>query len=68
VLRTRALTNASIGSRRYRVVACIQVEDDGPGVPAEIKDTVFYPLITGRQGGTASASRSLRTSSAATMA
>jgi two-component system nitrogen regulation sensor histidine kinase GlnL len=52
VLRTRALTNASIGSRRYRVVACIQVEDDGPGVPAEIKDTVFYPLITGRQGGT----------------
>ena len=52
VLRTRALTNASIGSRRYRVVASIQVEDDGPGVPAELKDTVFYPLITGRQGGT----------------
>jgi two-component system nitrogen regulation sensor histidine kinase GlnL len=52
VLRTRALTNASIGSRRYRVVAAIQVEDDGPGVPAELKDTVFYPLVTGRQGGT----------------
>ncbi len=51
-LRTRALTNASIGSRRYRVVACIQVEDDGPGVPADLKDTVFYPLVTGRQGGT----------------
>ena len=52
VLRTRALTNASIGNRRYRVVASIQVEDDGPGVPADLKDTVFYPLITGRQGGT----------------
>jgi two-component system nitrogen regulation sensor histidine kinase GlnL len=52
VLRTRAITNASIGSRRYRVVASIQVEDDGPGVPAELKDTVFYPLVTGRQGGT----------------
>jgi two-component system nitrogen regulation sensor histidine kinase GlnL len=52
VLRTRALTNASIGSRRYRVVASIQVEDDGPGVPTELKDTVFYPLVTGRQGGT----------------
>ena len=51
VLRTRALTNASIGSRRYRVVASIQVEDDGPGVPAELKDNVFYPLVTGRQGG-----------------
>jgi two-component system nitrogen regulation sensor histidine kinase GlnL len=52
VLRTRALTNANIGSRRYRVVACIQIEDDGPGVPAELQDTVFYPLVTGRQGGT----------------
>ena len=52
VLRTRAITNASIGSRRYRVVASIQVEDDGPGVPVELKDTVFYPLVTGRQGGT----------------
>ena len=52
VLRTRALTNASIGSRRYRVVVGIQVEDDGSGVPAELKDTVFYPLVTGRASGT----------------
>ena len=52
VLRTRALTNASIGSRRCRVVVGIQVEDDGPGVPAELKDTVFYPLVTGRNTGT----------------
>jgi two-component system, NtrC family, nitrogen regulation sensor histidine kinase GlnL len=52
VLRTRALTNASIGSRRHRVVVGIQVEDDGPGVPTELKDTVFYPLVTGRKNGT----------------
>ena len=52
VLRTRALTNVSIGSRRYRVVVGIQVEDDGPGVPVELKDTVFYPLVTGRKTGT----------------
>jgi two-component system nitrogen regulation sensor histidine kinase GlnL len=52
VLRTRAITNASIGSRRYRVVVGIQVEDDGPGVPLELKDTVFYPLVTGRKTGT----------------
>ncbi len=52
VLRTRALTNASIGSRRYRGVVGIQVEDDGPGVPVELKDTVFYPLVTGRKTGT----------------
>jgi len=52
VLRTRALTNQNIGSARHRLVASIQFEDDGPGVPAEIRDTLFYPLVTGRQDGT----------------
>jgi two-component system nitrogen regulation sensor histidine kinase GlnL len=52
VLRTRALSNASIGSRRHRLVVAIQVEDDGPGVPPELHDTIFYPLVTGRKNGT----------------
>ena len=52
VLRTRALTNQSIGSVRHRLVANIQFEDDGPGVPAEIRETLFYPLVTGRPEGT----------------
>ena len=52
VLRTRALTNVSIGTRRHRLVASIQFEDDGPGVPEALRDTVFYPLVTGRDGGT----------------
>jgi two-component system nitrogen regulation sensor histidine kinase GlnL len=51
VLRTRALTNQSIGSARHRLVASIKLEDDGPGVPAHIRDTLFYPLVTGRQDG-----------------
>jgi two-component system nitrogen regulation sensor histidine kinase GlnL len=52
VLRTRALSNASIGGRRHRLVACVQVEDDGPGVPPELQQTLFYPLVTGRRDGT----------------
>jgi len=52
LLRTRALTNQSIGSARHRLVASVQFEDDGPGVPADIRDTLFYPLVTGRQDGT----------------
>jgi two-component system nitrogen regulation sensor histidine kinase GlnL len=52
LLRTRALTGQSIGSARHRLVASVQFEDDGPGVPAEIRDTLFYPLVTGRQDGT----------------
>jgi two-component system nitrogen regulation sensor histidine kinase GlnL len=51
-LRSRALTNATIGSRRHRVVASLQFEDDGPGVPPELGETIFYPLVTARAGGT----------------
>lgn len=51
-LRTRAVTNFTIGDRYHRVIASIEIEDDGPGVPPELKDSVFYPLVTGRPGGT----------------
>jgi two-component system nitrogen regulation sensor histidine kinase GlnL len=52
VLRTRALTNVNIGTRRHRVVACVQFEDNGPGVPEHLQSTLFYPFVTGRQEGT----------------
>jgi two-component system nitrogen regulation sensor histidine kinase GlnL len=51
-IRTRALTNATIGALRHRVVASLQFEDDGPGVPPELGETIFYPLVTARAGGT----------------
>ena len=50
-LRTRAVVNATIGTRRHRVVASIQFEDNGAGVPPELADTIFYPLVTSRPGG-----------------
>lgn len=52
VLRTRALTNYVIGNQRHRLVASLEVEDNGPGVPAELGDSIFYPLVSGRPGGT----------------
>ena len=52
VLRTRAVNNVSVGARRYRVVASVQFEDNGPGVPNDIRDTIFYPLVSGRSDGT----------------
>jgi two-component system, NtrC family, nitrogen regulation sensor histidine kinase GlnL len=52
VLRTRAATSVSIGTKRHRLVASIQFEDNGPGVLAEIRDTIFYPLVSGRSEGT----------------
>jgi two-component system nitrogen regulation sensor histidine kinase GlnL len=50
-LRTRVLSNVSIGPVRHRLVASIQVEDDGPGVPDELRSSIFYPLVTGRASG-----------------
>ena len=51
-LRSRAITNFTIGDNRHRVIASIEIEDDGPGIPAELQDTVFYPLVTGNPEGT----------------
>jgi two-component system nitrogen regulation sensor histidine kinase GlnL len=52
VLRTRAASNVSVGAHRHRLVASIQFEDNGPGVAPEIRDTIFYPLVSGRADGT----------------
>lgn len=52
VLRSRALTQATIGAFRHRLVAALQFEDNGPGVPVELGETIFYPLVSAHPGGT----------------
>ena len=52
VLRTRAVTNFTIGDMRHPVVASIEIEDDGPGIPKALQDSVFYPLVTSKPDGT----------------
>ena len=52
LVRTRALTNWIIGNQRHKVVVNIEIEDDGPGIPPELGDSIFYPLVSGRPGGT----------------
>ncbi|MGI9263870.1 MAG: nitrogen regulation protein NR(II) [Gammaproteobacteria bacterium] len=51
-MRTRALTHHTIGSKLHRLVVCVEIEDSGAGVPEEIRETLFYPLVTGRRDGT----------------
>jgi two-component system nitrogen regulation sensor histidine kinase GlnL len=51
-LRSRAVTNFTIGDTRHRVIASIEIEDDGPGIPNDLQDSVFYPLVTSRPEGT----------------
>jgi len=40
------------GGERHRLVLSAEVEDNGPGIPDELRDTIFYPLVTGRATGT----------------
>ena len=51
-LRTRVLRHFNIGSRKYRLVARIEVIDNGPGIDAALSRQIFYPMVTSRSDGT----------------
>ncbi|MFE8643734.1 nitrogen regulation protein NR(II) [Sphingomonas sp. NCPPB 2930] len=51
VLRTRIARQVTFGKQRYRLALELHVIDNGPGVPDSIKDRIFYPLVSGREGG-----------------
>jgi two-component system nitrogen regulation sensor histidine kinase GlnL len=51
-LRTRVATHVSVAGRPCALAVRVEVEDDGPGVPEAIRDTLFYPLVSGRRDGT----------------
>jgi two-component system nitrogen regulation sensor histidine kinase GlnL len=51
-LRTRAEHGVRAGTRVLRSALRVDVVDDGPGVPAELRDTLFEPLVSGRADGT----------------
>jgi len=50
--RTRAIRQITMLRHRYKLALELQVIDDGPGVPEEIRDRIFNPLVSGREGGT----------------
>jgi two-component system, NtrC family, nitrogen regulation sensor histidine kinase GlnL len=49
--RTRIARQVTFGKQRYRLALELHVVDNGPGVPDSIKDRIFYPLVSGREGG-----------------
>lgn len=51
VLRTRVQRRVSIGFRQHRLMCRIDVADDGPGIPDDLVDSMFYPLVSGHDGG-----------------
>ena len=51
VLRTRIARQVTLGKQRFRLALELHIEDNGPGVPEAIRDRIFYPLVSGRDGG-----------------
>ena len=50
-LKTRIARNLTLARERYRLALELHISDNGPGVPEAIRDRIFYPLVSGREGG-----------------
>ena len=51
-LKTRTAHQVTINGKPHRLSAEIKIIDNGPGIPPHLKDTLFYPMVTGRSNGT----------------
>ncbi|MEX0732602.1 MAG: nitrogen regulation protein NR(II) [Aquisalimonadaceae bacterium] len=51
-LRTRTQRQFTIADTPHKLVARIDIEDTGPGIPPELMDRIFYPMVTSRPEGT----------------
>lgn len=51
-LRTRIERQLTVRQLRHRQVVRIDIQDTGPGIPADLRDHIFYPMVTGHADGT----------------
>lgn len=50
-LSTRVARQVTLAKKRYRQAIQVQIIDNGPGIPEDIREKIFYPLVSGREGG-----------------
>lgn len=50
--KTRVARRVTLARRIFRLAILLQVIDDGPGIAEELRERVFFPLVSGREGGT----------------
>ena len=51
IMRTRTDHQVLIKGQTHRLAARIEICDNGPGISFELQETLFYPMVTGRVGG-----------------
>jgi two-component system nitrogen regulation sensor histidine kinase GlnL len=52
LVTTRVHRQYTIGQRRHRLVVRVDVSDNGSGIPDELRELIFYPMVTARSDGT----------------
>ena len=50
-LKTRIARQVTLSRKRYRHALVVEITDNGPGIPEDMREKVFYPLVSGREGG-----------------
>ncbi|SAL76204.1 nitrogen regulation protein [Caballeronia arvi] len=50
-LRTRIARKVTIGKKLHKLALDLHITDNGPGIPEEIRDRIFFPLVSGREDG-----------------
>jgi two-component system, NtrC family, nitrogen regulation sensor histidine kinase GlnL len=50
-MRSRISRQVTIGKQRFRLALELHIQDNGPGIPDSIREQIFYPLVSGREGG-----------------
>ena len=50
-LCTRVVRRVTLNRKQHRLALDLQVIDNGPGIPEEIMERIFFPLVSGREGG-----------------
>jgi len=51
ILQTRVTRQVTLAKVRYRLALDLHIIDNGPGISPDIQDRIFYPLVSGREGG-----------------
>lgn len=51
-LRTRFERQMRVGNQLHRKGLRVDIEDDGPGLPEEVRAQLFVPFVSGRRDGT----------------
>ena len=51
ILRTRVARRVTLAKKLHRLALMVNIIDNGPGIPDELQDKIFFPLVSGREGG-----------------